>query len=86
MTINPTPSPAAPPSAANSAPAPTLPTAITLPESWRPLVEAHFKTDEYVLAWLDIDLNTSLRFAKGIIVLTNQRLLARTGDAAEADE
>ncbi len=83
MTINPTPSPAVPPPAANSTLAPNLPTAITLPESWRPLVEAHFRTDEYVLAWLDIDLNTSLRFAKGIIVLTNQRLLARTGDAAE---
>ena len=83
MTINPTPSPAVPPSPANSTLAPNLPTAITLPESWRPLVEAHFRTDEYVLAWLDIDLNTSLRFAKGIIVLTNQRLLARTGDAAE---
>ena len=54
-----------------------------LPDSWQPLVEAHFKEDERPLAWLEIDLNAGLRFAKGIIVLTSQRLLARTGDAAE---
>ena len=50
---------------------------IPLPITWQPVVEAHLKTEEKVLAWLEIDLNARLRFAKGLVVLTSQRLLAR---------
>lgn len=56
---------------------------IPLPAAWLPIVEAHLKTEEKVLAWLEIDLNARLRFAKGLVVLTSQRLLARTEDDAE---
>ena len=56
---------------------------IPLPVTWQPVVEAHLKTEEKVLAWLEIDLNARLRVAKGLVVLTNQRLLARTEDDAE---
>ena len=55
---------------------------IPLPITWQPVVEAHLKTEEKVLAWLEIDLNARLRFAKGLVVLTSQRLLARTEDDA----
>jgi len=56
---------------------------IPLPAAWLPVVEAHLKSEEKVLAWLEIDLNAKLRFAKGLVVLTSQRLLARTEDDAE---
>ena len=54
-----------------------------LPNAWLPVVEAQLRTEEAVLAWLEIDLNAALRFARGIIVLTTQRLLGRTEDSAE---
>jgi len=75
-----TQSPATPPALQ-----PILPTSsqIPLPEAWQPVVEAQLVKEEKVLAWLEIDLNTSLHFGKGLIVLTDRRLLARTGDTPE---
>ena len=75
---------AAPPTAVPvPVPSPVSPTSMPLPDSWRPLVEGRLKKDEQVLAWLEIDLNAGLRFAKGLVALTDQRLLARTEDSAE---
>ncbi len=75
-----TPSPATP----TAVPA-ILPThsQIPLPEAWQPVVEAQLVKEEKVVAWLEIDLNASLHFGKGLIVLTDRRLLARTGDSPE---
>ena len=53
---------------------------IPLPAAWLAGVEAQLATDEKVLAWLEIDLDKQLRFSPGLVVLTNQRLLASTAN------
>ncbi len=53
------------------------PSTIPMPDSWLPVVEAQLAEAEKVLAWLEIDLSNGLRFNAGLVVLTNQRLLAR---------
>ncbi len=53
---------------------------IPLPASWLTQVEIQLSGDEKVLAWLEIDLNNHLRFARGLVALTNQRLLAKSAD------
>ncbi len=60
-----------------------MPSAIPLPGTWAPVVEAQLAREEKVLSWLEIDLNVSLHFTKGLIILTDRRLLARTADNAE---
>ena len=42
------------------------------------MVDGQLVADEAVLAWFEIDLDEQLRFARGLIVLTNRRLLAKT--------
>ncbi|MDR0577438.1 MAG: ATP-binding cassette domain-containing protein [Candidatus Accumulibacter sp.] len=59
------------------------PSAPSLPESWRSRVEERIGDGEKLLAWLETDLDARLRFARGIVVLTDRRLLAGTGNAAE---
>ena len=51
-----------------------------LPATWQAPIETQLASDEKVLAWLEIDLDAQLRFAPGLVVLTNQRLLAKTAD------
>ena len=51
-----------------------------LPPAWLPQVEAQLTGDESVLAWLEIDLDARLHFSAGLVVLTTQRLLARSAD------
>jgi ATP-binding cassette subfamily B protein len=51
-----------------------------LPPAWFPQVEAQLTGDESVLAWLEIDLDARLHFSAGLVVLTTQRLLARSAD------
>ncbi len=53
---------------------------IPLPTAWLTQVETQLGGDEKVLAWLEIDLNKQLRFAHGLVALTNQRLLAKSAD------
>ncbi len=50
---------------------------------WREDVTAQLHADENVLAALQVDLDTRLHFVSGLLVLTNQRLLSRTGTDAE---
>ncbi len=65
-----------------------IPTEVTLspattalvPEPWRREVAAMIATDELVVASLELDLNLNLHFAKGIVVLTDKRLLALDPD------
>jgi ATP-binding cassette subfamily B protein len=49
---------------------------IELPERWTTDVASRLAPDESVLAWLETDLDAHLRFASGIVLLTNRRLLA----------
>ncbi|MRR09047.1 ABC transporter, partial [bacterium] len=47
-----------------------------LPESWRSSLSRRLESDETLLAWLELDLDAQLRFAAGLIAVTNRRLLA----------
>jgi len=51
-----------------------------LPPAWLTQVDAQLGGDEKVLAWLETDLDAQLRFAPGLVVLTSQRLIARSAD------
>ncbi|MBK7006633.1 MAG: ABC transporter ATP-binding protein [Burkholderiales bacterium] len=61
------------------------PDAIALSQSselavrWREDVTAQLHAGENVLAALEVDLDTRLYFVQGLVVLTNQRLLSRSG-------
>ncbi len=54
-----------------------------IPERWREEVSAKLHKDENVLAVLEVDLNLQLRFVSGLLVVTNQRIVARAGDRQE---
>jgi ATP-binding cassette subfamily B protein len=46
-----------------------------LPADLRSVAEAQFEAGESLLAWLELDLDTRLHFARGLLVLTSHRLL-----------
>lgn len=48
-----------------------------LPQIWAESLSSQLTGEENVLAWIEIDLNTQLHFAEGIVVVTNKRLLAK---------
>jgi len=48
-----------------------------LPASWRAEVTTQLAPAEEILASLEVDLNASLHFARGLVLLTNQRVLAK---------
>ena len=48
----------------------------TLPEAWQGELSAQLAPDEQLLAWHELDLDDRLDFRPGLLVLTNQRLLA----------
>ena len=53
-----------------------------LPSQWAAEVEPQLAAGEKIQAWLEIDLDTRLRFASGLLLVTDRRLLARSpGDA-----
>lgn len=54
-----------------------------LPADFRGIVETQLAADESPLSWFELDLNNNLRYARGLLVLTNRRLLAV--DSAEMD-
>jgi ATP-binding cassette subfamily B protein len=72
--------PASPPSPLSSAcaalPSPGF-SAPALPPAWLAEVETQLAESEKILAWLEIDLSEQLRFAAGLVLLTDRRLLAR---------
>ena len=62
-----------------------------LPDAWQKLpaalrnrAEAELRPGESMLAWLEPDLDINLNFARGLVVLTNQRLLGLSFSAAAA--
>ena len=58
-------------------PATTIPLT-SLPEHWLAEVESKLSPGENVLSSVEVDLDARLRFTKGIIVVTEKRLLARS--------
>ncbi|MBV8667385.1 MAG: ATP-binding cassette domain-containing protein [Burkholderiaceae bacterium] len=48
-----------------------------LPVSWRADVETQLSAGENVVSWVEVDLDAKLHFVKGLLLLTEQRLLAR---------
>jgi len=52
---------------------------LTLPSAWAAQIESQLSDEERVLAWLETDLDAQLHFTPGVVVVTNRRLLARTG-------
>ncbi len=47
----------------------------TIPETWSGDLKARLAAGERVLAWFQPDLDNSLHYAEGLVVLTDQRLL-----------
>ncbi len=54
-----------------------------LPDRWRADAGSRLLPDEEVLAWLELDLDARLRFDRGVVLLTDRRLLASGPDEAE---
>jgi ATP-binding cassette subfamily B protein len=48
-----------------------------LPERWRSEIQAQLSFEENVAGALEVDLDQQLRFSKGVIVVTDSRILAR---------
>lgn len=52
-----------------------------LPDPWRASLDDRLSEREIVISWLMIDLDSHLRFAPGVLVVTDRQLLAkRSGD------
>jgi len=50
---------------------------LALPGRWAAEVEPQLAAGEKTQAWLEIDLDTRLQFAAGLVIVTDRRLLAR---------
>jgi len=53
-----------------------------LAPQWRANVQQQLHPQENVLASLEVDLDTELRFVKGLVLVTSRRLLSRSGPDA----
>ena len=53
-----------------------------LPERWRSVVEDQLDVAESIVAWLETDLDSGLHFTRGLLLITTQRILSKTTDAA----
>ncbi len=59
-------------------PTPTSPNAPPpLPPQWQASLQDHLAPGETLLAWLETDLDARLSFAKGLLAVTERRLLSR---------
>jgi ATP-binding cassette, subfamily B, bacterial len=54
----------------------------TLPELWRDEATARMSAGENVLAWLEVDLDSRLHFTRGMVIVTDQRILARPDETS----
>jgi ATP-binding cassette subfamily B protein len=61
-------------------PTPSSASRPVIPDAWLAEVKSLFQPDENVSAFLEVDLNKSLKFAKTALILTDQRLLTRFED------
>ena len=58
----------------------SLPPRQVLPDAWQVEVQSHLRSGENATAWLEVDLDDQLRFAKSMVILTDQRVLSRRSD------
>ncbi len=57
-----------------------------LPDAWRAAIKPQLADGEEILAWLEVDLDARLHFARGLVVATDRRLLAKgSAEAAWQD-
>jgi ATP-binding cassette subfamily B protein len=54
-----------------------------LPERWRSEIQAQLSQEENVVGALEVDLDQQLRFAKGVILVTPRRVVARAPGASD---
>ena len=54
-----------------------LTTTVSVPEEWRAGLAAQLAGDETLLDWFEPDLDEALRFGRGLVALSDQRLVAR---------
>ena len=52
-----------------------------LPEPWQSAIAPALLADEAALAWLELDLDARLRFSRGLLVITDRRLLSKSPDS-----
>ena len=52
------------------------PLATSFPNAWRTSVLPHLSDQEEILVWLEINLNASLNFSQGLLLLSEQRLFS----------
>ncbi|RIX44729.1 MAG: ABC transporter ATP-binding protein [Rhodocyclales bacterium GT-UBC] len=57
-----------------------------LPDRWAADVEAKLLVGEKTQAWIEIDLDNRLQFSSGLVIVTNQRLLARNPASTDWQE
>lgn len=57
-----------------------------IPDGWQSELRAHLRDDETVVASAELDLDTSLHYARGLVVVTDHRLLAKSGGDTEWKE
>jgi ATP-binding cassette subfamily B protein len=65
---------------------PSVPLAVAasfLPERWQEDVEKKLAPGENVLSSVEVDLDSKLRFTRGVVVVTDRRLIARAPGAAD---
>lgn len=55
----------------------------TLPAAWASQIEAQLRDQETILHCVETDLDSRLRFRAGVLVVTNQRLMAHSPDVAQ---
>jgi ATP-binding cassette subfamily B protein len=60
--------------------------AATVPEPWRADLSARLDQGESLVAWLMTDLDETLSFVQGLVVLTDRRLMAWAGGGEEPRE
>ena len=60
----------------------SLPAGPELPDRWRAQASAQLAPGETLLGWMEVDLNTQLRFTAGVILLTDRRLLSQPAEQA----
>ena len=70
----------------NTEPQAAPPAENALPESWRHDLDTRLAAGENVLAWLAADLDAKLNFTRGLVVVTDRRLLSRAPDSGDWSE
>ncbi len=61
----------------NAPDAPAAPRGVVLPDPWQAELHSRLEAGEQPVAWLDLDLDDRLRYASGLVVLTDRRLMVR---------